>query len=79
VAETPFGREVEREVLTGRVIEEVSRRLFNTEQFPQYGGNSNCQSNSSNGTRSIRLGPFNWRLALTMLANWDPQSQRQQL
>ena len=27
MAETPFGREVEREVLTGRVVEEVSRRL----------------------------------------------------
>jgi hypothetical protein len=36
VTETPFGREVEREVLTGRVVEEVSRRLFNTGKFPQY-------------------------------------------
>src|SRR5262249_52984648 len=26
---------------------------------PQCGGNSNYQSNLSNGTRSIRLGPFN--------------------
>jgi len=72
VTETPFGREVEREVLTGRVVEEVSRRLFNTEQFPQFGGNSNCQSNSSNGTRSIRLGPFNWRLALTIAGKLGP-------
>jgi hypothetical protein len=36
-----------------------SLRLFNTEQVPQYGGNSNYQSKLSNGTRSIRLGPSN--------------------
>jgi hypothetical protein len=41
-------------------------------QFPQYGGNSNYQSNSSNGTRSIRLGPFNCRLALTIAGKLGP-------